>query len=216
MPSSRTSLARQVRAYLETHPPVGDALASGLANHSAVARHIARELKLNSFGAILAACRRYPVRPDPDHREDGIRRVLHRSRVEVRTRVAAITVRPGVDVLQSVGPLVEQLLRENALCRVIQVSQGTVIVVSEDAIPRFTRKLRDAQVVRIRRALAEVAVTSPESIEGTPGLLSRLAALLSAQGINIVEAMSCYTDTIFVLHRDDLTAAMGVLSQAVD
>lgn len=216
MPTPSSPLARQVRTYLDTHPQVGDALASGLANHSAVARHIARELESDGFVAILAACRRYPTRPDPDHREEGIRRVLRRSRVEVRTRVAAITVRPGVDVLQSVGPIVEQLLKENALCRVIQVSQGTVIVASEDAIPRFTRKLREAQVVRIRRALAEVAVTSPESIEGTPGLLSRLAALLSAQGINIVEAMSCYTDTIFVLHRDDLTAAMGVFSQALE
>jgi hypothetical protein len=42
-----------------------------------------------------------------------------------------------------------------------------------------------------------------------------LTGVLSAQSINIVEALSCYTDTIFLLERDDLNAAISVLTKAL-
>jgi hypothetical protein len=39
--------------------------------------------------------------------------------------------------------------------------------------------------------------------------------VLSAQAINIVEALSCYTDTIFLLEQDDLSAAISVLTKTL-
>jgi len=58
-------------------------------------------------------------------------------------------------------------------------------------------------------------VTGPESIEETPGLLQLLAGLLASQRINIVEALSCYTDTIFLLDESDLSRAIATLTQAL-
>ncbi|MFG1529741.1 MAG: sigma-70 family RNA polymerase sigma factor [Thermoplasmata archaeon] len=113
------------------------------------------------------------------------------------------------------GDVVEELLDDNALCRVIQVSQGTVIIVDEDSVPRVTRRLRDSQVIDARRGLAELAVTSPDSVEETPGLLAFLAGVLSTGGVNIVQAMSCYTDTIFILGQSDLNPAISALTKAL-
>jgi hypothetical protein len=144
-----------------------------------------------------------------------VRRVLRKSRIETRTKVAAITLDQGVDVLQRLGDVVEELLDENSLCRLIQVSRGTVVIVDEDSVLRVTRQLRGTQVVGVRKGLVELAVTSPESIEQTPGLLAMLTGTLSAQGINIVEALSCYTDTIYLLEAEDLTPAMAVLARAL-
>ena len=141
--------------------------------------------------------------------------MIRKSRIETRTKVATITVSQGVDVLQRLGDVVEELLDENSLCRLIQVSRGTVIIVGEDAVSRVTKRLREDQIIGVRRNLIEVAVTSPESIEETPGLLTLLTGVLSAQGINIVEALSCYTDTIFLLDHADLNAALAVLSKTL-
>jgi hypothetical protein len=208
-------IARRVREYLDGHPPLGDALRSGVANHAAIARRVADDLGIRRIDAVIAACRRYPrTRGDPLG-ETAARRVLRKSRLESRSKVAAITVGLGTDVLQRLGDVVEELLDENLLCRVIQVSRGTVILVDEDSVPRVTRPLREAQIVRIRRGLVEVAVTGPESIEETPGLLRLLAAVLSSQRINIVEALSCYTDTIFLLDESDLSRAMTALSKVL-
>jgi hypothetical protein len=208
-------IARRVRAHLDTHPAVADAIRLGIANYSAVARRVAADLGTTQTEAVIAACRRYPKGRGELARESGIARVLHKSRIETRTKVAAVTVRQGADVLQRLGDVVEELLDENSLCRVIQVSQGTVVVVDEDSVPRVVRALREPSVVRIRRNLIEVAVTSPESIEETPGLLRHLAGVLSSQGINIVEALSCFTDTVFLVDRADMSRAIAVLSEAL-
>ncbi len=208
------SIAERVREYLDAHPVLGDALRLKVANVSAVARRVAEDLDLSASEAVVAACRRYH-RGGELFREAGVRRVLRKSRIETRTKVAAITVTQGPDVLQRLGDVVEELLDESLLCRVIQVSRGTVIIVDEESLPRVLRTLRESQLISIRKNLVEVAVTSPESIEETPGLLRHLSGVLAAQGINIVEALSCYTDTIFLLHNEDLTGALGALTKTL-
>lgn len=215
MPEGPIPVARRVRDYLDARPILGEAVRAGVANHAAVARRVADELGIDRLEAVIAACRRYPRGRAEVHREAGIRRVLRKSRIESRSRVAAITVGLGADVLHRLGDVVEELLDENLLCRVIQVSRGTVILVDEDSVGRVTRALREGQVVGVRRGLVEVAVTSPESIEETPGLLRHLTGLLASQGINIVEALSCYTDTIFLVDQSDLSAAIASLTRAV-
>lgn len=208
------SVARQVREYLDAHPVIADAIRMRIGNYSAIARRVADDLGFATVDAVLAACRRYPHGGEA-LREAGVRRVLRKSRIETRTKVAAVTVSQSGEVLQRLGDVVEELLDENSLCRVIQVSRGTVIIVDEASVPRITRTLRENQLISVRKNLIEVAVTSPESIEETPGLLRHLTGVLAARGINIVEALSCYTDTIFLLHESDLDTAIHVLTKAV-
>lgn len=209
------SVARQVRDYIDERPSIAFGLKLGIVNHSALARMIAKEVGLRKEEAILAACRRYPSTRMPGYREDVVKRILRRSRVETRTKVATVTVVQGVDVLQRLGDVVEELLDENRVCRLIQVSQGTVIIIDDDSVPRVTRRLREGQLVSVSKNLVEIAVTSPETIETTPGMLAFLATSLASRGINIVQAMSCYTDTIFLLERNDMTEAVDVLTRSM-
>jgi aspartokinase len=208
-------VARRVREYLDAHPALSDALRLGIANYSAVARRVAADLGVEHVDGVIAACRRYPRGRGESFREAGARRLLKKSRIETRTKVAAITVNQGPDVLQRLGDVVEELLDANSLCRVIQVSRGVVVIVDENAVARVVRQLRESQLIGVRKNLIEVAVTSPESIEETPGLLNLLTGVLSAQGINIVEALSCFTDTIFLLDQNDMGRAIAVLTRAL-
>ncbi|HTT14765.1 MAG TPA: ACT domain-containing protein [Thermoplasmata archaeon] len=216
MTDDTASVARRVRDYLDAHPVVADSIRLGIGNYSAIARRIADDLGVRKLDAIIAACRRYPRGRGESFRETAVRRVLKKSRIETRTKVAAITVSQGPDVLQRLGDVVEELLDESSLCRVIQVSRGVVVIVDEDSVARVVRQLRESQVIGVRKNLTELAVTSPESIEETPGLLTLLTGVLSARGINIVEALSCFTDTIFLLDGGDLQPALVVLSKALE
>jgi aspartokinase len=212
MTNQQDSIARQVREYLDAHPTLGNAIRLGVANHSAVARAVSSELDLRHPEAVIAACRRYPRGRGDAARAAGVQRLVRRSRIETRTKVAAVTVTQSPDVLQRVADVVEELLDENALCRLIQVSRGAVILVDEESVLRLTKVLRSDQLLSVRKGLVEVSVTSPETVEQTPGLLTLLTGVLSAQAINIVEALSCYTDTIFLLDQEDLSRAVTVLS----
>ena len=210
------NVASQVREYIANHPSVSDALKMEIVNYSALARKICKELGIRREEAVLAACRRYPVEKLRGYSEDAIRRMLKKSQVQTRTKVATITVVEGVDVLQRLGDVVEELLDENKVCRLLQVSRGTVIIVDDTSVSRVTKKLRPEHIISVARGLVEIAVTSPETIEKTPGLLAFLSGALASRGINIVEEMSCYTDTIFILDRKDMTRAMEVLAQNLE
>ena len=209
------TVAKLVREYIDNHPSVADALKMDIVNHSALARMIGKDLGIRRGEAVLAACRRYPVGRMKGYREETVKRILQKSRIETRTKIATVTVVQGIDVLQRLGDVVEELLDENRICRLIQVSQGTVIIVDDESVSRVTRKLREGQMISVSRNLVEIAVTSPESIESTPGMLAFLSTALASRGINIVQAMSCYTDTIFLLERDDMTTAIEILTQSL-
>jgi aspartokinase len=60
--------------------------------------------------------------------------------------------------------------------------------------------------------LALVTVTSPERIEGVPGVIAHMLLLLANRDINVVELMSCWTDTLLVVDRADVAAVMDALT----
>src|SRR5437660_11857783 len=185
-------VAREVREYIAAHPSVSDGLKMGIVNYSALARKISKELGIRQREAVLAACRRYPVEKLRGYSEDAVRRMLQKSRVQTRTKVAPLTVAEGVAVLQRLGDVVEELLDENRVCRLIQVSQGTVIIVDDDSVSRVTKKLRSEHLIGVTRGLVEIDVARPQTNEKTAGPLPFVSAATAPRATNITDGMPGY------------------------
>jgi len=60
-----------------------------------------------------------------------------------------------------------------------------------------------------------IVVHSPEELEATPGVVAFLATLLAEQNVNIIEFISCWTETIMVVEKKDSLKAYEVLSNMV-
>ena len=58
---------------------------------------------------------------------------------------------------------------------------------------------------------AAITIKSPKDLENTPGVNAYIFSLFGEHGINIVEQMSCWTDTIIVISEDDIPAVMKFL-----
>lgn len=207
----RPNVAEKVRTYITGHPSVADGLRLGIVNQSALARYISEELDIPNTGAITAACKRSPQRKGGGHREAAVRGVLRRSRIETRTRVATLTLGRSPQALVRLSRVAKELLEEGRLFRLIQGSQGTVVIVDDDAVERVARELSKEQLVKTRRGLVEVGVVSPESIEEVPGIMARLSSALAAADLNVLQAMSCYTDSLFIVEERDMVKAFEAL-----
>ena len=72
-------------------------------------------------------------------------------------------------------------------------------------------KLFERDIIKISKNLAMITIKSPEGLEGTPGVVSYLYSIFGEHGVNIVETMSCWTDTIFVVEENDIPAVMKFL-----
>jgi len=60
-----------------------------------------------------------------------------------------------------------------------------------------------------------IVVHSPEELEATPGVVAFLTTLLAEQNVNMIEFISCWTETIIVVEKKDSLKTYEVLSNIV-
>ncbi len=102
-------------------------------------------------------------------------------------------------------------LRHGRTFRLIQGSQAVTIVTDQRTLARILEALGDEEPLQVHEDTVEIAVTSPESIRDTPGIMAFLYGALAAKGINVLETFSTYTDTIFIVEPKDMMHAFEVL-----
>ena len=81
---------------------------------------------------------------------------------------------------------------------------------TEDFLDLITKYFKN-KIILENKNLAEITIKSPKEIETTPGTYAYLCSLFGENNINIVETLSCYTDTIFLIKEDDVGKAINLL-----
>lgn len=209
-PESR-SVAQSVRIYIDARPVVRDALGLGIVNLSALTRVIQEETGLGSEEAVLVACRRYKPQVKGTDYQKGIRRVLDKSKLEVRTRVATLTAHPNWKTFARLEKALNALQGRSHPIHILHGSESITIITDESLMGDIEETLGE-DTIKVRKGLVELNIRSPDSVEDVPGILSFLASSLAAKGINFNEVVSCYKDNIFLIDESDLFAAFEVLN----
>jgi hypothetical protein len=208
----QASVAQSVRQYIDARPVVRDALAMGIVNLSALTRRIRDETGLGSEEAVLVACRRYtPKHAQPDY-EAGIRKVLDKSKLEVRTRIATLTLHASWKASSKLEKALGQLQGRSQPVHVLHGSESITVITDESLLAEMRQQLGDDDLIKETQGLVELNIRSPDSIEDVPGVLAFLASTMAGRGINFVEVISCYKDNIFIIEEADLFQAFQVLN----
>lgn len=193
------STSQLVWLYVKQRPFLREFLRQDIVNYSALARKIAREglgdrKKENAVKMALIRLGRRMAEAD-ESLEGRIVAVLKKSSMTVKNKVAVITAMreiEGVKYLSSVrsGRHMTYIVEQREL----------------EALPpgRGLWKMEDN--------LNLVIIESPEDVESVPGVISFLLSTLAAEGINVVEFISCYTDTLLVVRQADTQKAFRLLS----
>jgi hypothetical protein len=215
-PKGKLSAAELTRKYIDRHPSIRDCISKDLINYSSLSRLIMKDLGVKNEEAVLAASRRYAMKLAKSDYEGDILRVFEESRLELKTRICIVVAKNEWTVMKSLEDVVRRLLSDKSTMQVLQ-SANAITVISEDKhLPSIRNAIGEAQIVSVKENLAEITVKSPARIEETPGAFAFVMTLLSEQGINLVEALSCYTDTIFIVSREDMMPAFNILSSCIE
>jgi len=199
--------------YLEEHPSIKDCLKHGIINYSKLSRKIAKDIdieKKTSLEAILISCRRYEAKLKSEKiHEDKILDILKRSELEIKNKiVTAIMDKKGY-----IGNLIEMEKKIRSTADVFYAIEGTkvfTIIMSEKYLEDF-QTLFNNNIIKISKNLAMITIKSPKDLENIPGFIAYISSIFSEHGINIVETMSCWTDTIFVISENDIATVMNFL-----
>lgn len=211
---SRVPVAQVVRDYVDTHPSVKDCLKDDLVNLSALARQIMKERGITQMEATLVACRRYKD-ASPRHSERTIRQTLAKSKVEVSSKVAIVTLRNDWQIYGRLQGFLRKALSEGHVPKLIQGSKAITLITDENTAESVEEEIGKTNLLAFEKGLVEISVTSPESIRTTPGIMAFLYSSMASNGINIVETMSTYTDTIFIVEPENMMRSFEVLTKCI-
>ena len=207
------SITKLTENYIQEHPSIKDCLKNGLINYSSLSRQIAGELKLdlkNNFDAILIACRRFKRKLKKEEIfESKILKILKESKIEIKNKIIAVVLEKDI-FFGNLLNLEKEIKKRKEVFRVIEGLSGITIITTEDFLDLIKKYFKN-KIILENKNLAEITIKSPKEIETTPGTYAYLCSLFGENNINIVETLSCWTDTIFLIKEDDVGKVMGLL-----
>jgi len=190
------TIAQGVRDYLKNKPYVLEALEKGIVNLSELSRQIRDELGTKDIVAIKAALRRFSeeLQKHKQKREEKVLELLKKSGVSVFDRKSVVIATRELEI--------ENGMKVNLLNKI-------VYLLDKNNLPRKLGALK------IHDNCTMIVIHSPEELETTPGVVAFLTTLLAEQKINIIEFISCWTETIIVVEKKDSLRTYETLSKIV-
>jgi len=188
------SIARDVRNYLKNRPYILEALEKDIINSSKLARQIQSEFRIKNLSAIKAAIRRFSeeTKKHKRRREERVLRLLKKSVMSVYDGNSIVIMTEQKEMKEKVK---------------VNLKGSIVYLLDKTELPRITK-----DVLKKYENCTTIIIKSPKEIETTPGVVAFLTSLLSEHNVNVIEFISCWTETIIVVDRKDSLRAYEILS----
>ncbi len=110
----------------------------------------------------MIACRRYSVKLSKKDHEKDVLKILGNSRLEVKTKICAVTAKNDWTVLHKLETIFQRLINEKAIMQVIQGARAITIIADEKLKNEVVNAVGKENVLRVRPSLVEISVKSPE------------------------------------------------------
>jgi hypothetical protein len=190
------TIAQNVRNHLRNKPYLLEALEKNIVNLSELSRQIQIELKTDNTSAVKAALRRFSeeLQKHKQKREEKVLALLKRSSIAVFDR-------------KSVMITSKEMQDKNGM-KVDLPGKFVYLLDRADLPERISTLVKHENCTMI-------VVHSPEELEAIPGVVAFLATLLAEQNVNMIEFISCWTETIIVVEKKDSLKTYEVLSNMV-
>ncbi len=177
-----------VRLYLKNKPYTVEALENGIVNYSALARIVQQELGIKNYHAIKAAIRRYAEE-------------LSKNEVSIEKSALSILEYSKINIQSGISIVISTTDAEPNKSGKIKLNDYYIYLVQDDLDLKRLKKMKG--IIKVQENASAVIIHSEERLESLPGFVAFIASLLAEQNINIIEFISCYTETLLVVNSSD-------------
>lgn len=191
------STTERVRETIRMRPSLIDALKMKIVNYSALARMLRGELGDVSLEAVKAAVIRIAeeLSKDSSLQEEKVLSILRESNVKLQDKIAVLISPEILDIPYIVTAY---------------LTDSYVYIVDQTKL-----KVKIPNYVKMTSNLTALILISPPRVENTPGFVAFMTQLLASKRINIVEFISCSTNTVIVLDSKDALNAFALIQNYV-
>ena len=187
------SIAQQVRDTIQMRPSLLDALNMKIVNYSALARILQEEIGEGSLEAVKAAVIRVADEISKDRylREEAVLSILKDTKVRLQDKI---------------GVVISPIKLEIPHIVTAHLTDQYIYIVDQTGM-----KNQIPEKVQFQKNLIALILLSPPMVEETPGFVAFITQLLASRNINIVEFISCSTNTIIILDSTQALQAFSLL-----
>ncbi len=207
------STAELTIEYIQNHPSIKNCLKNGLINYSSLARLISKELnieKKTSKEAILVAARRFQLKLKQEiPSEEKIKSLLTNSEVEIKNKIDVCILKKNTSV-DSLQELQKKIIKESSIFFLLEGSDNYTLILPNKYNPLIKAELKNYLIAH-HQNLALINFKSSKAIEQQIGVIAFLTSLFAENGVNIIELISCWTDTLFLIETKDIPKALQFL-----
>lgn len=191
------SITERVRETIRMRPSLIDALKMKIVNYSALARMLREELGDVSLEAVKAAVIRIgeELSKDSALQEEKVLSILRESNVRLQDKIAV---------------LISPEILEIPYIVTAYLTDSYVYIVDQTKL-----KVKIPHRVKATSNLTALILISPQRVESTPGFVAFMTQLLASRRINIVEFISCSTNTVIVLDSKDALNAFALIQNYI-
>jgi len=207
-----STTAQLTQEYIESHPSIKDCLKKGLINYSALSRLISKDLRIEkktSMEAILVASRRYKIKIKKKCLEDDIVKLFKKSNLDIKNKISVLIIEKNF-YYEELVDLEKRIKKEKGIFFSIEGTK-TITIIVQDQDKQLIEKKLDKHIISKKENLSLISIYSP-GIEKTPGSIAYLTGLFFENGINIVEIMSSWNDTLIVVESKEIGKIIDFLT----
>lgn len=192
-PDRTQSIAQKVRETIQMRPSLLDALTIKIVNYSALARYLQEEIGEGSLEAVKAAIIRVAdeISSNRSLREQAVLSILKDSKVRLQDKIGVVISPIRLDI--------PHLVTAHLTDQYVYIVDQTIM---KNKLP---------EKVHFQKNLVALILLSPPVVEETPGFVAFITQLLASHNINIVEFISCSTNTIIILDGGQALHAFSLL-----
>lgn len=211
------NITEATRRAVERYPYLRDYILLGIVNTRALSRELKMEISQElgeeiNVNSITTSLRRIPS-PKKFREQGTVNGILSRSLVNLKYDIGAITINFRPDSLAKI--LLHQKLEGKIDDLILlQGVETLTIVTNEENLQNLAPIIKD-DILEMKKSLSGIIVKSPREIAGSTGVIASLSNVLAFEKINIVEMMSSYTETYFVVEEKDALKAVEAIRKKI-
>lgn len=213
------STATVVEELVKKAPFLETALAADLVNYSSLARYLRPEIEKRLFkdvkeGAIIMALKRASSRMKGNiSKSDKILENL--GDITVRSNLVDYTYLNSPTLGDAQNKILEKTAGRKDVFITISHGISQVTVIGSEAIEKDIKEIfKNETAVCELKGLSSLTIRILEEATKTPGVLYSILKVLAWEGINLIEAISTYTELTVVLETKDIERAFSLLKTA--
>ena len=210
-----------VKRYLDKNPLLGEYLARGLINYSALAREllplVLQENPKARIESVLIAIQRY-VPSSFLGISTQIHKILSTTEVSLTSDIVQVVFERTKENRKRIFEIVEHKREDGSLCTIEENREQISVFLSEHLLPLFKGLLAKHKVLHKDLAvlgLHETQIGRSLNSQKVSGYLAYLCLLFMEHSINIVELITCHAHILIFVDEKDSSKAYDVLGRHI-